>query len=34
MCWQGMPLHKHYIQEVYVVIKMLGVKDNFSSKFG
>jgi hypothetical protein len=23
MCWQGTPLHTHYIQEVNVVIKML-----------
>jgi len=34
MCWQqGMPPHRHYIQEVKVVIKMLWVKDNFSNKF-
>jgi hypothetical protein len=33
MCWQGMPPHRHYIQEVNVVIKMLWVKDNFSNKF-
>ena len=33
-CWQqGMPPHKHCIQEVNVVIKMLWVKDNFSHKF-
>jgi hypothetical protein len=29
MFWQGTPPHKHYIQEVNVVIKMLSVKDNF-----
>jgi len=23
MCWKGTPLHRHYIQEVNVVIKML-----------
>jgi hypothetical protein len=28
-----MPPHRHYIQEVNVVIKMLWVKDNFSNKF-
>jgi len=34
MCWQqGTPPHRHYIQEVNVVIKMLWVKDNFSNKF-
>jgi hypothetical protein len=34
MCWQQwMPLHRHYIQEVNVVIKKLSVKDNFSNKF-
>jgi len=33
MFWQGMPPHRHYIQEVNVVIKMLWVKDNFSNKF-
>ena len=33
-CWQqGTPPHRHYIQEVNVVIKMLWVKDNFSNKF-
>jgi hypothetical protein len=34
MCWQqGTPPHRHCIQEVNVVIKMLWVKDNFSNKF-
>jgi hypothetical protein len=34
MCWQqGTPPHRHYVQEVNVVIKMLWVKDNFSNKF-
>jgi len=33
MCWQGTQPHRHYIQEVNVVIKMLWVKDNFSNKF-
>jgi hypothetical protein len=33
MCWQGTPPHRHYNQEVNVVIKMLWVKDNFSYKF-
>ena len=34
MCWQqGTPPHRHYIQEVNVVIKILWVKDNFSNKF-
>jgi hypothetical protein len=34
MCWQqGTPPHRHYIQEVNVVIKMLWDKDNFSNKF-
>jgi len=34
MCWQeGTPPHRHYIQEVNVVIKMIWVKDNFSNKF-
>ena len=35
MCWQqGTPPHRHYIQKVNVVIKMLWViKDNFSNKF-
>ena len=33
MCWQGTPLHRHYIQEVNVVIKMLWVKDNINNKF-
>jgi hypothetical protein len=34
MCWQqGTPPHRHHIQEVNVVIKMLWVKDNFSNKF-
>jgi len=33
MCWQGMPPHRHCIQEVNVVIKMLLSKDNFSNKF-
>jgi hypothetical protein len=33
MCWQRMPPHRHNIQEVSVVIKMLWVKDNFSNKF-
>jgi len=23
MCWQGMPPHRHYIQEMNVVIKVL-----------
>jgi hypothetical protein len=32
MCWQGTPPHRHYIQEVNVVIKMLWVNDNFSNK--
>jgi hypothetical protein len=30
---QGTPPHRHYIQEVNVVIKILSVKDNFSNKF-
>ena len=30
MCWQqGTPPHRHYIQEVNIVIKMLWDKDNF-----
>jgi hypothetical protein len=34
MCWQqGTPRHRHYIQEVNFVTKMLWVKDNFSNKF-
>jgi hypothetical protein len=34
MCWQqGMPPHRHYIQEVNIVIKMLWDKVNFSNKF-
>jgi len=33
MCWQGTPPHRHCIQEVNVVIKMLWVKDNFSKKY-
>ena len=33
MCWQGTPPHRHYIQEVNIVIKMLWDKDNFSNKF-
>ena len=34
ICWQqGMPPHRHYIQEVNIVIKMLWDKDNFSNKF-
>jgi len=33
MCWQGTPPHRHCIQEVNVVIKMLWVKDKFSNKF-
>ena len=32
MCWQGTPPHRHYIQEVNVVIKMLWVRYNFSNK--
>jgi len=33
MCWQqGTPPHRHYIQEVNIVIKMLWDKDNFSNK--
>ena len=33
MCWQqGTPPHRHYIQEVNVVIKMIWDKDNFSNK--
>jgi hypothetical protein len=34
MCWQGMPPHRHYIQGLNVIIKMLWVKDNFTNKFG
>jgi hypothetical protein len=30
---QGTPPHRHYIQEVNVVIKILSDKDNFSNKF-
>ena len=34
MCWQqAMPPHRHYIQEVNIIIKMLWDKDNFSNKF-
>jgi hypothetical protein len=34
MCWQqGTPPHRHYIQEVNAVIKILWIKDNFSNKF-
>ena len=34
MCWQkGTPPHRHYIQEVNIVIKMFSDKDNFSNKF-
>jgi hypothetical protein len=34
MFWQqGTPPHRHYIQEVNIVIKMLWVKDNFSNKY-
>jgi hypothetical protein len=34
MCWQQVtPHHRHCIQEVNVVIKMLCVKDNFCNKF-
>jgi len=34
MCWQQKTLpHRHYIQEVNIVIKMLWDKDNFSNKF-
>jgi hypothetical protein len=34
MCWQQRtPPHRHCIQEVNVVIKMLWGKDNFSNKF-
>jgi hypothetical protein len=34
MCWQqGMPTHRHYIQEVNTVIKMLWDGVNFSNKF-
>jgi len=34
MCWQqGTPTHRHYIQEVNIVIKMFWDKDNFSNKF-
>jgi len=34
MGWQqGTPSHRHYIQEVNIVIKMLWDKDNFSNKF-
>ena len=34
MCWQqGTPPHRHYIQEVNIVIKLLWDKDNFSNKF-
>jgi len=34
MCWQqGTPPHRHYIQEVNILIKMLLDKDNFSNKF-
>ena len=33
MFWQGTPPHRHYIQEVNVVITVLWVKDNFSNKF-
>jgi len=30
---KGTPPHRHYIQEVNIVIKMLWDKDNFSNKF-
>jgi hypothetical protein len=33
MCWQGTPPHRHYIQDVNIVIEMLSDKDNFSNKF-
>jgi len=33
MCRQGTPPHRHSIQEVNIVIKMLSDKDNFSNKF-
>jgi hypothetical protein len=33
MFWQGTPPHRHYIQDVNVVIKMLWNKDNFRNKF-
>ena len=34
ICWQQvMPPHRHYIQKVNIVIKMLWDKDNFSNKF-
>ena len=34
MCWQqGTPPHRHYIQEVNIVIKMLWDEVNFSNKF-
>jgi len=33
MCWKETPPHRHYIQKVNVVIKMLWVTDNFSNKF-
>jgi len=34
MCWQqGTPPHRHYIEEVNIVIKMFLDKDNFSNKF-
>jgi hypothetical protein len=33
MYWQGTPPHRHYIQEVNIVIKMLWDKDNSSNKF-
>jgi hypothetical protein len=33
-CWQqGTPLHRHYIQEVNIAIKMLWDKGNFNNKF-
>ena len=30
---QGEPPHRHYIQELNIIIKMLSDKDNFSNKF-
>jgi len=32
-CWEGTPPHRHCIQEVNVLFKMLWVQDNFSNKF-
>ena len=32
MCWQETPPHRHYIQEVNIVIKIFWDEDNFSNK--